>query len=214
MPVSSTTTVAPAAGFGERQAHFPALAVVDDGVIRQIEQDFIQDAFDAVDDARRTGEGQRHVRFLGLIGQLFDDAAADLGKLHRLKPARQLVFVQPRELDDVLDERQQPRGLQSDFSCKFGDVLGPRDSVADDFRIAHDRGQRRFQLVRHIGGKLLAKLLGAFAVGDVDDEQHRGVPAVLPALDRRGGQPVKGGRSAPISATAGRPSSAASTVRI
>ena len=35
----------PAAGFGERQAHFPALAVVDDGVIRQIEQDFIQDAF-------------------------------------------------------------------------------------------------------------------------------------------------------------------------
>ena len=33
----------PAAGFGERQAHFPALAVVDDGVIRQIEDPLARD---------------------------------------------------------------------------------------------------------------------------------------------------------------------------
>lgn len=40
-------------------------------------------------------------------------------------------------------------------------------------------GQRRFQLVRHIGCKFLPLLLGTLALGNIHDQQHGGMPCTV-----------------------------------
>lgn len=40
-------------------------------------------------------------------------------------------------------------------------------------------GQRRFQFVRHVGGKFLPLLLGTLALGNIHDQQHSSMPCAV-----------------------------------
>ena len=110
-----------------------------------------------------------------LVLQPVTHRAAQGVQLNRLKRGRVAALVQLGQTDDVLDQRQQPARLGADFARKRRDVLGPHNAVFHDLGIAHDAGQRGFELVRNVGGELLPLAFRLIALGDIHNKQHRGV---------------------------------------
>ena len=82
-------------------------------------------------------------------------------------------------MNDILDERQQPLRFRADLARKRRYVLRLGNAARDDLRVTHNAGQRRFQLVRHIGCKFLPLLLGTLALSNIHDQQHGGMPCAV-----------------------------------
>ena len=97
-------------------------------------------------------------------------------QFNRLKRQRAAALVQPRKTDNVLDQLQQAHRLGADFTRKTADILRPRDAILYDLRITHDAGQRGFQFMGHIRGKLLALPFRLITFGDINHKQHRCMP--------------------------------------
>ena len=117
------------------------------------------------------------------------------GECHQIDVLlRQLgALVELRQPQDVSDQREQTGGLLPDVSDKAGEILRLHQPRFDQVGAADDALQRRFQLMRHVGGKLPPQLLGIGLLGDVEGQQHAadagavgldgaGVDAVFPPV--------------------------------
>ena len=89
------------------------------------------------------------------------------------------MLIQPRQANDVLDQRNKALRLGADAPDKLRYVLRLDKPVFEQLRAAEDRLERRFQFVRNIGGELASAALGKDLIGDIDDEQRRADRAAL-----------------------------------
>ena len=87
--------------------------------------------------------------------------------------AHDVGALQPRELDDLLDEVRQPVGLDTDALGEAGDDLGVVMGVEDRLGEQGDAADRRLELVADVGEEVAADLLDPGRLGAVlDEEQH------------------------------------------
>ena len=155
--------------------HAAIRLVIGDRVVRKVEDHLLECAALARHCHRFARDAERNLVLDRLVLQPVTHCAAQGIQLDRLKRGRVAAFVQLGQTDDVLDQRQQPARLGADFARKRRDVLGPHNAVFHDLGIAHDAGQRRFKLVRDVGGELLPLAFRLVALGDIHHKQHRSV---------------------------------------
>ena len=90
-----------------------------------------------------------------------EDAFEERGDRHRLALPRPAAAFEPRQIEQVADDVLQPFGLVADdlqiaLPRRFVDrQVGHRHGLD----VAADGGERRHQLVRHVGEQLLARLV-------------------------------------------------------
>ena len=106
-------------------------------------------------------------------------SVSSVGKLEAL------ALVHAGEVDDVLDEGQQPRGLGADAGIKPRLVPRLHKAGLKQLRRPHDGVQRGLELVGDVRGELAPELLCPAALRDVEGQQHG--PA---ARDGAGGELV------------------------
>ena len=104
---------------------------------------------------------------------------------------RLLAGVEPRQPQQILDQPLHPLRVARDDLEE--PAPRPRAGVAfgQRFDVAADRGQRRPQLVRHVGDEVAADLIGAPQLGDVVQHEH---DAVRRGAGRRRGRRHDGAR--------------------
>ena len=147
--------------------------------IRQIEDHLLERAALTGNRSRFSLDAQRDALACCLALQAVAHDITEGGQLHRLKSHRFSAFIQSGQVNDILDERQQPLRFRADLARKRRHVLRLGNAARDDLRVTHDAGQRRFQLVRHIGCKFLPLLLGTLALGNIHDQQHSSMPCAV-----------------------------------
>ena len=93
--------------------------------------------------------------------------------LHRQR-AGSLALFDPRQRQEILDDRREPVRLAGDDleeAAVVGRVI--RRSVEERLHEALDRRDGRLQFVRHVGDKVAADVLQPLHVGDVVEHDHR-----------------------------------------
>ena len=86
--------------------------------------------------------------------------------------AHHVGALQPRELDDLLDEPREPVGLDADALGEARDDLGVVVGVEDRLGQQGDAADRGLELVAHVGEEVAADLLDPGRLGAVLDEQQ------------------------------------------
>ena len=83
-------------------------------------------------------------------------------------PLERSLAIEPREQQQVVDERRHAGRLALDAAHREREVLGPVGGAApEQLGVAADGGQRRAQLVRGVGGEAAEALLGRAPLGDL-----------------------------------------------
>ena len=149
-------------------------AVVADGVVAQIGQQFAQKVAAAADHGGRGTVLQRDVGAAGIHCHAARDFLCKGRQIHRHKLHGFAGFgllahaVQLGKLQNIRHKRNHPLGFLVNPLTERGNVLGARHAVFNQFRIARNACERRFQLVAHIGRELPADglvVLAQLAVG-------------------------------------------------
>ena len=84
-----------------------------------------------------------------------------------------VALVELGQADDIVDERDEARGLGVDVADEARQILGPDHAVFDQLGAADDALQRRFELVRDIRRELAAVALGKLLLRDVKGQNDR-----------------------------------------
>ena len=114
-----------------------------------------------------------------LLGRRVDCAGVDRGGDHvvdteRLRSLERVVALEPRELDDLLDQSGQPFTLLEHPTRKALDRLGVVGCVVDGLRQQANRADGRLELVADVGDEVAADGLHPSLAGSVlDQRQHQ-----------------------------------------
>ncbi len=148
------------------------------------------------------GDGRRglvqHDLDAALVGRgpdPLDGVGHDEVDQHRLA-RRRLLGLDPRQVEEVVDDAADPEGLVVDAA---GEALRHLRIGLGDERLGQqpERAHRRLQLVAHVGDEVAADLFEATALGDVLDQcdDTEGAAAVVdlagPHLERAAGRAVE-----------------------
>ena len=173
---------AAAAGIGrDRHVHAPAVTVVLDGVVAEVIDDLIDQAADAGQDGRLPRDTDRHVaRGRGVV-QVLRRLLRHGEQVDRLR-RHGVALVELGQADDIVDERDEARGLGVDMADEARQILGLDHAVFDQLGAADDALQRRFQLVGHVGREFPAAALGVGLLGHIEG-QNDAADAVALRLD-------------------------------
>ena len=87
-------------------------------------------------------------------------SAHDVGELHRLDVDPQLPGHDARDVEDVLDDLRQRRGIPLDGFDRFAALARIEDAGAHHPGVAQDGVERRPQLVRHRCDEVRLELVG------------------------------------------------------
>ena len=152
-------------GGGRDQLDFSARAVVADGIVAQILAQFIQlipaalhqGAFAQVGQG---DEGALGIQFLALHAIL--DHIQQVHRFHGGLNACLAGAVQVGQLQDIIHQLDHPAGFYMDFPAKLRHIGGLGNAGLDQFCIAGNARQGRFQFVADIGREILTHLLVVF----------------------------------------------------
>ena len=159
--------------FFDRYPHHAAGVVVLDGVVDEVDEQLPHVPVVAVEDQAVSFQLHMDVVLLHPCLQNLEGILCCGAKLHRC-PEFLRVFLDLGEPDDIVDEEEQPLALPLDHRAVFQHVLFPGDHAAPEHLAeALDGGQGGFQLMGHIGGKLLPHLLRFNAVGHIHQQHDR-----------------------------------------
>ena len=143
-----------AAGLQQDPAPGP---VVADGVVAQVLAELFQQAGGALNLGALAPEIQGDVGPTGVHLQALGALPRDDRQVHRLHHGGIVGAargVQMGQLDDVVHQPQHPAGLAVDLLPEGGHVLGPGQPGLDHLGVARNAGQRRLELVAHVGREL------------------------------------------------------------
>ena len=152
-------------GAGGDELDLAAGSIVADGVVAQVLAQLIQ----LIPVAKYSGalaqigqgdEGALRVQFLTfhtILGHVQQIDRFHVGLCMGLADA-----VQMRQLQDVVHQLDHPAGFYMDLPAKLGHIGGFGNAGLNEFRIAGNTGQRRFQLVADVGREILPHLLVVF----------------------------------------------------
>ena len=146
-------------GAGHGDGDPAVLLVVLHGVVHQVEDHLVHNAFHAVDFRLVANHRDDHAVFLGGGLQAAGHIPGQGGEVEVLPLQLDVRLIQAGEVQNVIHQGDQPLGFLVDVPGKAGDVLGLDNAVFDNLRKAGDGGQRRFQLMRDIGRKFPAHML-------------------------------------------------------
>ena len=89
-----------------------------------------------------------------------DGVVDDQRQLHRLHVEPDLARHDARDIEDVLDDLRQPRGVAFERLEPARRLVARQDAAAQQPRVADDRVERRAQLVRQDGEELVLHPVG------------------------------------------------------
>ena len=163
----------PPGAFADRCRDAAAGNVIFDRVVEQIIDHFLEQLLHAHNFRMLSGQRQRHRLSRGDRGEPLETLRAKIIEIDRRALELRAVFVQSGKLDDVVNQTDQPQALLIDIARKLRDFLRRHQALLHQLCKAGDGGERRFQLVRHVRGKLAAQALSLLALGDVHEQNHR-----------------------------------------
>ena len=97
------------------------------------------------------GQSQRDILFLRDRPQALNHLAGQRVQVDRRFGEVCRAFVQPRQLDDIVDKVDQPPGLAIDIAGELLHLFLGYHALLHQLGKARDGGQRRLELVRHVG---------------------------------------------------------------
>ena len=102
---------------------------------------------------------------------------AQVIQLNRFQALRLFdFFLNARQADNIVDQRNQAQGFFMNAAGELANIIHARNhAVLHHLRIAGNRRQRRFQLMRNIGGKLLSAALCHALLGLIQYDHHSAV---------------------------------------
>ena len=154
------------------EMHTAAGDIVLDGIVTEVVEDFIQKPPHALDGGRLAFHHQRDLFLGGFVLQAVCDLFRQ-GEQFHLFPGHFVPFVQLGQADNITDQCHHPGGFRANLPDEVGHVLRLHHALFDQLGAAQNALQRRFQLMRHIGGELPAVALGVFLLGNIEGQQHR-----------------------------------------
>ena len=121
------------------------------------------------------GEFHAHAAIAGFRAKSLNDLLCERIKIDILLLQLHSVLIELRELDNVVDQRDQAIRLFVDTVRELRHILRLHQAVAHDLRIARDRRERRLQLMRNIRRELAAHIgeLFLFFIALIDSLQER-----------------------------------------
>ena len=153
------------------EMHAAAGDIVLDGIVTEVVEDFIQKPPHALDGGRLAFHHQRDLFLGGFVLQAVCDLFRQ-GEQFHLFPGHFVPFVQLGQADDIADQCHHPGGFRANLPDEVGHVLRLHHALFDQLGAAQNALQRRFQLMRHIGGELPAVALGVLLLCHIEGQQH------------------------------------------
>ncbi|MPN00784.1 hypothetical protein SDC9_147982 [bioreactor metagenome] len=187
---------------GQLHCHAAALPVVFDGVVNQIVQKLVRHAEIGGDGYMGVPQQlHRNTPLRGFFLQTVDHRLRRGVKVKAGKFPGNTLLVKLGQANNVLNHVDQAPRLLLNFPGKGPHVGVLCRAVGNQLGQGGDGREGRFQLVGHVGGKLLALALRGIPFGHVDEQHHRtvkGLPvqngieihAVKPAVQPQGGFPL------------------------
>ena len=153
--------------------HGAVFLIIFDRIVTEVIEHLLDNHRNAVH--RRGIALERHRDMLALRrrGQLLLDIACNIIEIERQNLFREALVIEARKPDDILDQRDHTRGFITDALGKSADILLFDHTGLHHIGNAVDRSQRRFQLMRDIRCKFAAECVALFALGHIQQNQHR-----------------------------------------
>ena len=141
-----------------------SVPVIFNGVIRQIVEHFLHHGKDAPDLGMAAGERQRDIPLFCLRLQAFKDIGGHIIEVDILFVGEALFLIELAQAHDVVYKCDHSPGFPINISGKFRDLVLRHKAVPHELGKAGNGRQRRFQLVGHVRGELLAQAFSSFAL--------------------------------------------------
>ena len=104
--------------------------------------------------------------------QIGNHAAEDLTHVAARHLQRLLTRIETRQAQQVLDQPLHARRVPRDDLEELVRAVGIRRLVEQRFHVSANGGERRPQLVRHVGDEVAPDLIGPAQIGDVVQDEH------------------------------------------
>ena len=164
--------------------------VILDRIVAEVVDHFLQQLLNAFNHSVLAGQGQRDILFLRNRPQALDHLAGQRVQVDRRFGEVRRAFVQPRQLDDIVDKVDQPPGLAIDIAGELLHLFLGHHALLHQLGKARDGGQRRLELVRHVGREFPAQRLALLTFGHVHEDDDRA--GHMPGCDDRVGKQLPG----------------------
>ena len=157
---------------GDRHVHAPAVAVILDGVVAEVIDDLVDQAANAGNDGRLARDADRDAaRGRGVV-QILRRLLRHGEQVDRFR-RHGGALVELGQADDVVDERDEARGLGVNVADEARQIVGLDHAVFNQLGAADDALQRRFEFVRDICRELPAIALCELLLRDVEGQNDR-----------------------------------------
>ena len=162
-----------AAALFRRDGHAAAGTVILYGVVAEVIDKLLQRRAHALHDGLPAAERERHVPPLRRRAERGERFLRESVKIYALRLRRGGFLFETGELDDIVHKRHEPLGFLVDIPGELAHPLRRNHAVGEKLRKPGDRRERRFELVRHVRGKLAPQRLALLALGRVERDDDR-----------------------------------------
>ena len=142
-------------GHGDLDA--AAAAIILHGVVAEVIEHLAENPPDAHDRNMLPRELEAHIPFLRGFTERIDRVRRKIIEIHRLALGLIALLLESGEIDDVVDQIDQALGLAVDVGRELLHLFRRHAALRHELGKAGDGRERRFELMRDVGGKFPAQ---------------------------------------------------------